>query len=141
MLATLAGEATVAVRNGAISGISLARMGSSLDDQALAAALAGGATPFETLMLAAHIERGVLTLHDAGLAGPAGGIVADGEIDLPGDTMDLHLQFRPAIPDPPTLGLRLTGPLRTPNRVAELAAVAAWRAAHTATAAPATQTP
>jgi hypothetical protein len=140
MLATLAGEATVGVRNGAISGISLARMGTSVDDQALAAALAGGTTPFETLMLAAHIERGVFTLHDAGLAGPAGGIVADGQIDLPGDTMDLHLQFRPAIPDPPTLGLRLTGPLRTPNRVAELAAVAAWRAAH-ATAVPATQTP
>jgi uncharacterized protein involved in outer membrane biogenesis len=130
MLATLAGQASLSVRNGALAGVSLGRMGARLRDDAVGAALLGGATPFETLALAATFERGVVTLHDASLTGTDGQITAAGDIDLPANTSDLHLQFRPAVPDPPTLGLRLTGPWAAPHRVLELAAAAAWREAH-----------
>jgi hypothetical protein len=130
MLATLAGEATFSVHDGTLTGLSMARMLPDLDSAGLTAALAGGATRFDTLSFAATIERGVLTLHNTALASPAGAVTADGDIDLPGNTTDLHLQFRPAVADPPQLGLRLTGPWSAPRRLAEIAPVAAWRAAH-----------
>jgi len=132
MLATLAGEAKLSVRDGTLAGVSLGRMAPALDAGGLATALAGGVTRFDTLTLAAAIERGVVTLRDTALESPAGGIVADGDIDLPADTADLHLLFRPAVPDPPLLGLRISGPLSAPNRSPELGPAAGWRAAHAA---------
>jgi hypothetical protein len=141
MLATLGGEATVAIRDGALAGIDLARAGPLLTEDALRAMLAGGATPFEALTLAAHIERGVLRVTDASLAGPAGAIAATGAADLPGGDVDLHLALRPPVADPPTLGLRLSGPWDAPLRVPELADAARWREAHSAEAAPATEVP
>jgi hypothetical protein len=142
LLATLAGDLSVTVRDGALAGVDLAKMGPVLDDAAVRAALAGGATPFATFGLAAHVERGVLTLHDTALGGPAGTIVATGAIDLPGDAADLHLALHPAVPDAPTLGLRLAGPWDSLGRAPELAEAAAWRASHPPPSdAPPTQTP
>jgi hypothetical protein len=83
------------------------------------------------------VERGVVTLRDAVLAGPEGAITAEGDIDLPGNTSDLYLRFRPAVPDPPTLGMRLSGPWTAPRRALDLVAAAAWRAAHPLAPAPA----
>ena len=114
--------------------MALARITAALREGAGAATLEpafmGGATPFQTLALAARIERGVVTLHDTALVGPAGGITAEGDIDLPSGTSDLRLMFRPAVPDPPMFGLRLSGPWLSPRRAPELAGLAAWRAAH-----------
>ena len=141
LLATLAGDVSVAVRDGALAGIDLARAGPLLTDDALRAMLSGGATPFAALKLAAHVERGVLRLNDASLAGAAGSIAATGAIDLPGGDVDLRLVLRPPVADPPTLGLRLSGPWDAPLRVPELADAARWRDAHAADPAPATAAP
>ncbi len=130
MLSTLAGDVTLAVTDGALSGVALARLDPRGDDAALRATMLGGATPFATFALAAHAERGVLTLHDTTLDGPAGSIGAEGRIDLPGDAADLRLALHPAVPDAPTLGLRLSGPWSTLRRAPELAEAARWRAAH-----------
>ncbi len=48
LLATLAGELTLNVRNGVLAGVDLARAGPALTDEALHAMLTGGTTPFET---------------------------------------------------------------------------------------------
>ena len=128
-----------------LAGLSLGRIGPLLEeDLRWTPALAGGATVFDTLTLAARAERGVVTLREATLAGAAGSIVAEGEIDLPGDAVGLHLLLHPAVPDPPTIGLRLTGPWSALKRVPELAEATTWRVAHTpaaVSAVPSAQTP
>jgi hypothetical protein len=155
LLATLAGDATFAVRNGALAGLSLGKTAPKdappLDEAALRAALAGGATPFDLLSLTAHVERGVVALHGATLTGPDGGIAAEGSVDLPGKTLDLSLALRPPVADPPTLRLRLTGPWDAPQRSLDLTELPRWRDTHgpetpaaaaaPPTGAPATQTP
>ena len=51
-------------------------------------------------------------------------------VDLPAGTASLHFDLRPAMPDPPALGLRVGGKLAAPERVPELADVIRWRAEH-----------
>ncbi len=55
---------------------------------------------------------------------------AAGNIDLPAAAAALRFELRPAMPDPPVLGLRVTGPLAAPVRTPELADVTRWRAEH-----------
>jgi len=148
LLATLAGDLSLTVRDGALAGIALGRAGPVLAEDALHGALADGVTPFDVLTLGAQVERGVLRLHDTTLTGASGSMAAEGSIDLPGDALDLRLLLRPAVADPPTLTLRLSGPLQAPERAADVAAAADWRAAHAAAppqptliGVPSTQTP
>ena len=148
LLSTLLGDVTLSVRDGALAGLALGKVGPALDDETLRKALAAGTTPFKTLTLAAHVERGVLALHDGVLEGPDGSIAIDGSVDLPANAADLHLMLRPDVPDPPTLGLRLTGPLQALQRSPDLGQADAWRAAHPpptvlapASVAPSAQTP
>jgi hypothetical protein len=141
MLATLAGDMSLTVRNGVLAGIDLARAGPMLSDDGLQAMLAGGTTPFETLTLGARAERGVLRLQDAAMTDPTAGITAEGMIDLPGQNLDLHLALRPPVPDPPTIGLRLSGPWSALQRAPELGDLARWREAHPADPPPASPAP
>jgi uncharacterized protein involved in outer membrane biogenesis len=130
LLATLGGTLQLTARDGVLAGLALGKLGGRLADDDLRAALAGGTTAFDRLTLEASLDHGVATLRDAALAGRTGGIAATGSVDLPAATAALRLQLRPAMPDPPTLGLRLNGPLATPERTPELADVIRWRAEH-----------
>jgi hypothetical protein len=48
-------------------------------------------------------------------------------VNLPGGSADLRIALRPAMPDPPEIGLRLTGPFDALQRSVELAGIARWR--------------
>lgn len=130
LLSTLSGDLSLSVADGAVAGVALAKLDPRGTDAQLAAGMTGGATPFATLALHAHAERGVLTLSGATLTGPVGSAEATGRIDLPADATDLRLTLHPAVPDPPALGLRLAGPWDRLTRTPDLSAVAGWRAAH-----------
>lgn len=152
LLATLSGTAEAEVRGGELAGLDLRRAGAALlaadqvpPDAELRAALAGGATPFERLRVAATLDGGVATLGEAHLSGPAGQAALSGTVDLPSLSLDLRATVRPALEqtagdavpgsparepsnDAPELAVRLTGPARLPRRVPELAAVMRWLA-------------
>lgn len=140
LLATLSGTAQATVRDGVLSGIDLSGAGTALArtdparlDAELRAALQGGASPFGHLALSAELGRGVLSLGDAQLLGPAGTVRFTGTADLSGGTLDLRAALRPTLPSEgperaPELGLRLTGPAAEPRRTPELAALARWLA-------------
>ena len=128
MLASLGGRAAIVVRDGMLTGIDLARMGTRLAEDDLRAALAGGSTGFARLVLEADVDRGGVALTEAVLSGPAGTATARGTIDLGRALMALRLAIVPAVPDAPEIGLRLSGPAAAPERVPELAGAMRWRA-------------
>lgn len=130
LLASLGGTVSLSGRDGMLTGFDLARMGARLEETDLRAALAGGATAFDQLSLEAGIENGGLLLRRAALAGRAGTATAAGTIDLTRALLALRLAFLPAVPDPPEIGLRLSGPADMPERVPELAGAVRWRAEH-----------
>jgi uncharacterized protein involved in outer membrane biogenesis len=132
LLSTLTGDVRISVQDGTLSGVSIARIGADLAEDAVRAALAGGDTPFRSLDLQARIDRGVVTLPTVRMAAASGSASLTGAIDLPGASADLRLAIRPAVPDPPEIGLRLTGPLEQLARTPELADATRWRAAHAA---------
>ncbi len=128
LLASLGGRAAIVVRDGMLTGIDLARMGTRLAEDDLRAALAGGSTGFARLVLEADVDRGGVALTEAVLSGPAGTATASGTIDLGRALMALRLAIVPAVPDAPEIGLRLSGPAAAPERVPELAGAMRWRA-------------
>ena len=130
LLASLGGTVSLSGRDGMLAGFDLARMGARLEDTDLRAALAGGATAFDQLSLEAGIENGGLLLRRAALSGRAGTGTAVGTIDLTRALLGLRLVLVPAVPDPPEIGLRLSGPADSPERVPELAGAVRWRAEH-----------
>ena len=133
LLSTFAGDIHLTLRDGVLSGIAMAKASDGLASDAVQAALSGGATPFETLDVQAQAEKGVLALRTATLVARSGSATLTGSIDLPGSAADLRLAIRPAVPDAPEIGLRLTGPLEALRRTPELAEVTRWRIARAAT--------
>jgi hypothetical protein len=136
MLGTLEGSWHATLRDGVATGFDLAAAAaaSGLGDPVAAEAgvrraLTTGATAFDRLEMDARIEGGRLRL-DAGRITTEGGASASfgGEVDLLRATLDLRLGARPAAPEAPDLGLRLTGPAETPQALPETAAWARWRA-------------
>lgn len=130
LLASLGGTVSLSARDGSLAGIDLARMGPRLEEAALRAALAGGATAFDRLSAEATLDRGGVVLQRAALTGRAGTASANGTIDLTRALLALRLALLPAVPDPPEIGLRLAGPADAPERVPELAGAVRWRAEH-----------
>ena len=112
--------------------MSLPGLDAALSEAAARSVLSGGETPFAAMTVAAQLAQGVATLTRGEVAAPSGAIALAGAVDLPGATADLHVSLRPALPDPPTLGLRLTGPIAAPARTPELAGLALWHTAHDA---------
>jgi hypothetical protein len=130
MLATLNGDVTVKVEHGQIAGFDLAHFDQHLTEANVDAALAPGTTAFETLNVSARIDRGSVMLTSGRLISVLGETSVSGTIGLPSASCDLRLEIRPAVPDAPRIGLRLTGPLDSPNRTYELADLTRWRLAH-----------
>ncbi|WP_264714609.1 AsmA family protein [Limobrevibacterium gyesilva] len=130
LLATLGGNLRLAVQGGMLSGVDLVRATGDLTEAGVQAAFAGGSTPFDRLEATARIGLGRMTLDQAQVTAPSGTIVLTGGTDLPAATADLHLLARPAVPDPPELGLHLNGPFGALRRTPELAGLIRWRAEH-----------
>ncbi len=136
LAATLDGTLDLGVRNGVLRGFDLAALQAAaaepelgLAEAGLRRALAGGATGFERLELAARSAEGRIMLTTAGLLTEGGGAAAaTGVVDLGRGTLDLRLEARP-VQDAPPVGLRLTGPVAAPVRLPELAPFLLWKAA------------
>jgi uncharacterized protein involved in outer membrane biogenesis len=136
LLATLAGTVQATVSDGTLSGVDLAAVnaGLALPDSsavqgAVMKALQGGSTDFGQLTADIAVQRGALNLRQGSLIAASGHAALSGTLDLPIDAADLLLAFTPAQPGAPAIGLRLIGPLATPRRTPELAALAGWLAA------------
>jgi hypothetical protein len=136
LLSTLTGEAHMRVHDGVLSGVAMAKAADGLTPENVQAALRGGATPFDTLDVQAQADKGVVALRQSSFVAPSGTANLTGTVDLTGAAADLRLAIRPAVPDAPELGLRLTGPLDAMRRTPELADVSRWRTARAAVAPP-----
>lgn len=136
VLGTLSGEARLALRDGVVAGFDLAAAAQAtvLPDPVAAErttrrALLGGATAFDRLEAVTRIDNGRLRLHEARLAAEGGATATlSGEVDLARGSFDIQVLARPASPEAPDLGLRLTGPVDSPRALPETAAWARWRA-------------
>jgi hypothetical protein len=136
LLGTLAGEARFALRDGVVTGFDLAAaaQATALADPIAAErttrrALLGGATAIDRFEAVARLADGRIMLEDARLAAEGGATAAiSGEIDLARGVFDLQLLARPAAPEAPDLGLRLSGPADGPRALPETAAWLRWRA-------------
>jgi hypothetical protein len=127
ILATMAGHMAMTITDGALSGIDLFRVKLAAAKPELAAAKAAvidalehGTTGFDRIDLAAGLAHGDLALESVRLHGSAGDAELSGGINLPTEALELRLVLRPALPNPPEIALRLTGPLDHPNHIPEL---------------------
>ncbi len=130
LLATMTGEGRISAVEGIVHGVALGGLVAPFEPGGVAAALAGGTSRFGRLEARIGFDRGSAVLQSASLAGPDGEIAASGTVDLPAARLELRLDIAPAVADPPRLGLRLSGPLKTPARAAETADLLRWQAAH-----------
>ncbi|NKC33083.1 AsmA family protein [Falsiroseomonas selenitidurans] len=136
LLASLAGRLQLDLRDGVLAGFDLAGAASASTgadavaaEAAIRAALLSGATAFERLEVEAALQSGRLLLETARMAAEGDTTATlSGSIDLPRATLDLQVLARPAVPDSPDLGLRLTGPAEEPRRLPQTSPWARWRA-------------
>ncbi|ONG56738.1 hypothetical protein BKE38_05400 [Pseudoroseomonas deserti] len=134
--ATLEGQARLALRDGVLAGVDLRgayaaaeRDISPAAEAALRAALLGGATGFEAANLVLRLQAGRAVLEEGRMAmAETPGATLSGELDLARGGLDLRLSLAEPDPQAPSIGLRLSGPLRDPRRVVELADWLRWRA-------------
>lgn len=137
--AHLDGTAHLLVRNGQIKGFDLKAADRGLAQQPgvggllmlLQAGLSGGNTHFSSLSGSAHIDHGVITSNDLKLVAEGGGAEGAARVDLPGDSIDAHADFRFAsAADAPPLVMRLTGSLESPRRFIDVKPLQQWLADH-----------
>ena len=136
LLGTLTGEARLALRDGVLAGFDLAAAATAsagedaaAAEEAVRRALLGGATGFDRLEAEARLADGRVRIEAARLAAEGGATATlAGEIDLARGAVDLQVLARPAAPEAPDLGLRLTGPADSPRALPEISAWARWRA-------------
>jgi uncharacterized protein involved in outer membrane biogenesis len=135
MLATLEGSANLGVGGGVLTGADLpaafqaaAQPGTAPGaEAALRQALLNGATAFDRLTVGIRLQAGraVVTQADMMLNERLQAALR-GEVDLARGGVDLSLDMQP--PEGPEFGLRLTGPLRQPARVPDIADWLRWHA-------------
>ena len=136
LLATLGGTVQASLRDGALTGVDLGRIGPALAETDLRAALEGGSTAFDRLTVNATVQNGAVTLSDTLLDSTAGQITASGSVDLVGRSEAMRLGVSPPVSTPPAIGLRLSGDITAPARTPELADAVRWRAEHPAAVKP-----
>ena len=125
-LATLAGGASFVVQDGTLRGVDLRAIGHALSGSggrragSLRTASLTGSTAFAQLGLAGSLRDGLYTLTSAGLQSRWGSAKASGSIDLPRHELNLNLALLPAVPDPPAIGLALSGSWTSPRRTLAL---------------------
>jgi uncharacterized protein involved in outer membrane biogenesis len=135
ILATLAGHVALTVTDGSLSGFDLFRVKLAAEKSELTAArsaaldaLGIGETGFDRLEIAANVAHGDLSLETARLHGSAGDADLTGGMHLATQGINLRIALRPALPHPPEIALRLSGPFDHPDRTPELANLARFLA-------------
>ncbi len=134
LLATLAGRVEARAKDGSVTGFDLpalhvALAGDPMKARSLAAkALAGGTSPFTQLHIGAVLDRGNLMLGTGEMTAPDGAASLAGAAALAAGALNLRLSLHPAGDGLPEVGLLLSGSQAAPQRVPELASLAAWLA-------------
>jgi len=122
MLATLEGTLQANMEDGRFQGFDLAQIASAWQQKApLEPGLKGGETPLDHMRLNASITAGVAHVDSMHFTGKDGEGTFSGSINLPDQTIDLHAVLRPSLPQPPALGLVLSGPVSGPTVLWDLA--------------------
>lgn len=130
LLATSTGDLHLTAEGATLTGVALSALAPGAGEAAVRAALEGGETAPVRADLAMTLARGVVQFGAAALDGPWGRGSLGGMADLTGRTVNLRLGLWPDWPDAPQLGVRLSGPLGSPERSLDLAGLTLWRAAH-----------
>jgi hypothetical protein len=137
--AHLNGSARLSVRDGLIRGFDLKAADRALAEKPgigglialLQAGLTGGATRFSLLSGSARITDGVIVSDDLKLQADGGFAAGAARVDLLGDSVDAHADFRfQSAADAPPLVMRLTGPLQSPRRFLDVKPLQQWLAEH-----------
>lgn len=137
MVLGMAGTGSVTVRDGRLRGMDFAVLRDRLPHvarpqdalEALAAAMKGGETPFDTLTATVTADHGVLRTDDARMAAPLGQASAAGTYDLLGATMTGQVTMVPATEaEAPPVTLRLSGAVDAPSRSLDMAPVQSFLA-------------
>lgn len=125
LISDLAGNATIAVRDGLVRGFDLGRLNrqlGELDSEAAfielaGAALSGGETRIAALDGTVTAKDGVLRSDDLRLVADGGTGAATATVNLPGWNLVLDSSFRlTGHPDAPAVGITLRGPIDKPER-------------------------
>jgi hypothetical protein len=135
----LNGTAHLAVTNGQIKGFDLKAADRTLAEKPniggllmlLQSGLTGGSTHFSSLTGSARITNGVIVSDDLKLVADGGGASGAAKIDLPGNSIDSHADFRFAsAADAPPLTMRMVGSLQNPHRYLDIKPLQTWLAEH-----------
>ena len=133
ILATLGGRFMLTVTDGTLSGFDLFRAKLAVDkpdpkttEAAASDALSTGTTGFDRLDLSANLAHGDLSLNRGLLSSVAGEARFTGGMNLATQALDVRIALQPAMPNPPDIAIRVTGPLDRPTRTPELANLARW---------------
>jgi hypothetical protein len=131
ILATLGGHTALMVVDGTMSGFDLLRTKQAVEhpdpmtaEATASSALSSGATGFDRLELSASLAHGDLSLDTGLLSAIAGEARFTGGASIASQSLDLRIAFQPALPDPPEIAIRLTGPLDRLHRTLDLANLA-----------------
>lgn len=128
LIASLSGDGRFEVKDGVVEGFDLAAMDAQmrrLDSIAnllglIQAGLSKGQSRFSTLSGTLKAERGIVTSQDLRLDAEGGGATGIATLDLPREQIDARIKFSLASPGSPALGLRLNGPLTSPNKAIDV---------------------
>jgi len=128
LVASLAGTARIASRDGTLSGIDVQAVSDRLKDTsrtadflALGRAIAGGATRYRTLDGTFRVEHGVARSDDLKLTADAATADASATVDLPRWQLRSRIAFTlTELPKAPPLVLTLDGSLDDPRKVVEI---------------------
>ncbi|OAN53742.1 hypothetical protein A6A04_14165 [Paramagnetospirillum marisnigri] len=132
--ASLSGDGRIQVKDGVVDGFDLAAMDARMRNLEnlgsllglVQAGLSGGSSRFSSLSSTFTADKGVITSRDITLAAEGGSADGSAVIDLPRESLDARIAFRLAAPGAPPLGLRLTGPLASPNKSIDVNALQQW---------------
>lgn len=135
MIAGLAGQGQMAVRNGEVQGFDLRAVSDRLKNidrgldilKLFGAAMGGGSTRFSTLDGTFRIEKGVLRTDDLKLVADTGEGRAKGNADLPRGTMDFRSEFRlTEHPETPPFEMIVQGPIDNPRQIFKIEKLQAY---------------
>ena len=135
LVATLGGTASLAARDGAISGLDLPAINDRLKALkgpqdlvgVVQAAQSGGSTRFSALNLTAKIAQGVVRSTDLHLVADGGDLTGSGSVDLPTWTIDGRAQLALAVrTDLPPLAMTFSGPLDHPEKRIDVKSLAGY---------------
>ncbi|KIL99548.1 AsmA protein [Paramagnetospirillum magnetotacticum MS-1] len=134
LVASLSGNGRVDVNDGEVAGFDLAAMDARMRNMEnlgsllglVQAGLSGGKSRFSSLSGTFNADKGIVVSRDLTLVAEGGGATGIATIDLPQETISSKIAFKLAAPGAPALGLRLDGPLASPNKAVDINDLQRW---------------